>query len=225
MRDISLGVVSAYALVLADSRTGEIATILGLLSAFVIALLTRSRFLQKTVIIPWVLFSAIILTATAIPIFVAAGTVQVSVSPNDRYSGSTAGRVEIWQAGINEFQHNQLTGAGLASTFRSSSMADDADSLFYYHTVLINYLAKGGVIVGAALILLLILPPWAILVAARRLSYERDTIRYDRGLVLFAISGCVVTIVYATTEAALQNIYPSFIIFFFSAMLAPRGFR
>jgi len=225
IRDLCFGTLATYALFLADSRTGQIATALGLMTAFGISVLISSRLIQKTIVVPWMAFSLLVFAAVLTPILVTSGSMQVTATAQDRYAESTAGRVEIWQGGLNDFSKNPLSGAGLASTYRPSNMAADAEPLFYFHSVLINYLAKGGIIVGIPLIFLLFLPPWAILIAARRIGRDPETIRSDRTLLFFCNAACMVTLVYAITEAALQNIYPSFLIFFFSALLISRGTR
>lgn len=236
LRDVLIGIAMLTALFLADSRTGQIATALSLFFAFVVFSIVRKRLIKRKIFLVWLIFGFAYVAATIVPIGVATGVIGVSSTEN-RYEGSTEGRVTIWQAGLDEFHRNRLTGAGLASTFRTSDMRDEMESIFYYHSVLINYLAKGGVLVGGALILLLLAVPWSILSGARRFSrsisrkveieleqvQQRQLESADRTLLLFANATGVVTLVFSVTEAALQNMYPSFLMFFLALTLPSRS--
>lgn len=223
LRDILFGVAGVVALIWADSRTGQIAVIMSVVVSAFMFLLVRTSALRISLVGPWLMFAGATIIAVSIPILIASGSVDVEASSTGTYAGSTMGRIEIWQAGLQEFWRNPYLGAGLASTFRTSTMAINADPLFYFHSVLINYLAKAGVLGGVSTLMLLVVVPWNLLLAARRVTVSTKDVLASWQILQFATVGFVVTLVFSVTEAALQNIYPTFLIFFISALLPLRG--
>ncbi|EIZ79789.1 hypothetical protein WSK_1614 [Novosphingobium sp. Rr 2-17] len=237
-RSFFVGITVGVALLMADSRTGQIAVAVGLGVAIFLIFVLRVPWVLRNLAPAWLALATISLLAVSFPVWIASGAYELSnVSKGDRYSGSTLGRIEIWQGGIREFERNKSTGAGLASTFRTSDMSEAQEPLFYYHSVLINYLAKAGILGGAAVILIYLGISWSVMSAARQFSYFRlnmqsspsDANKDDHEiaqnlltLLLYANAGWAVTLVYSVTEAALQNMYPSFLIFFTALTLTTR---
>ncbi|MCK1606584.1 O-antigen ligase family protein [Bradyrhizobium sp. 166] len=227
LRDGAIAVVGVIAVVLADSRTGEIALVLALVGEFGIMLLISWGAVSRSIALPWFLFVIAIVVSTTLPIAVASGVLPVLVH-EDQYSGSTSSRLQIWKLGLSDFDSNMAIGNGLGTTFATDEIIADKGSgdkslLFYYHSVLINYLAKSGIIGVLGLIAILFCAPYACLACARRVARQRSASRDDVTLLHFTVTACIVTVVFASTEAALQNLYPSFLIFFLSITLPERA--
>lgn len=214
-----LGVIVVF---LADSRTGELAFGLSLLCQFGMTRLVKSGWLRRSIVVPYIFFAGAILASTILPIAIAADAIPISVR-EDQYSGSTAGRIAIWKLGLSDFESNMIVGNGLGTTFATEDLSADKSLLFYYHSVLINYLAKSGFLGAIGLVAVLLSAPYVCLSAARRVARQRSVSRDDLSLLQFAVAACTVTVAFASVEAALQNLYPSFLMFFLSITLPSRA--
>lgn len=227
-----IGLVLAAATILTDSRTGQIAVVLGPVASLLVISMARRRRLARSSV-PWLILAGASLTAVAVPIIMAESTLWIDIvekswARDSIYSGSTIGRIEIWQNGLRSFNAHPIFGAGLGSTFRVGHASDDTMDLFYYHSVLVDYLAKGGIVTAFFVIIFLIITPGRVILSAQRYVTNMAALRLGKvdarkgkyiarahlELSLFSTSACVVTVVFATTEAALQNMYPSFLIYF-----------
>lgn len=222
LRDGIIAGLGAVAVFLADSRTGEIALGLSLLCQFGMTRLVKSGWLRRSIVLPWVLFASFILASTILPIAVATDAIPISVR-EDQYSGSTSGRIAIWRLGLSDFENNMVVGNGLGTTFATEDLSADKNLLFYYHSVLINYLAKSGIVGAIGLVTLLLSAPFVCLAAARRVARQRSSIRDELSLLRFALAACTVTVAFASVEAALQNLYPSFLMYFLCIALPSRA--
>ncbi|UPJ78944.1 O-antigen ligase family protein [Bradyrhizobium sp. 183] len=222
LRDGFIAAISALVVYLADSRTGEIAFPLALCCEFVVMRLINSGLIRRSIMVPWLLFGGAVLMSTMVPIAVATDIIPVSVK-DDQYAGSTAGRIALWKLGLSDFESNMVVGNGLGTTFATADLNADKNLLFYYHSVVINYLAKSGIVGTVAIIALLLSSPYACLAGARRVSQQRPPSPDELIIVRFVVAACTVTVAFATIEAALQNLYPSFLIFFLSITLLSRA--
>ncbi|MGY3473988.1 O-antigen ligase family protein [Bradyrhizobium ottawaense] len=227
LRDGVIAALGAIAVLMADSRTGEVALILSVLGGFGVIFLVKRGFVVRSIALPWLLFASVIAVSTTLPIIVATGVLPISVR-EDQYSGSTSSRLQIWKLGLSDFEDNMAIGNGLGTTFATDDIIADKSSadkslLFYYHSVLINYLAKSGMVGVIGLIAILLSAPYVCLTCARRVARQRFSNQDDVMLLHFAVAACSVTIFFASTEAALQNLYPSFLFFFLSITLPERA--
>ena len=224
LRDGGLLLFGVVAILLADSRTGEVALPLSLFCEFVIFRLLYSRALRRSIVFPWLVFASAIVIFISLPILVASRVIPVSIG-EDQYSASTQARVAIWELGISDFENNMMLGNGIGTKFIADNPNADKDLLLYYHSVLINYLAKAGIVGGLGILALLLAAPYACLSFARRIVQQKCLNEDDAILLRFAVGSCVVTVAFATIEAALQNIYPTFLIFFLSITLPSRSLQ
>ncbi len=224
LRDGLLAVLSAVVIVMADSRTGEIALPAALLCQMAAFRLVKSRVLLRSIRLPWLTFAGAMVVCASLPIAVATRAIPVSIEEN-QYAGSTQSRLAIWSLGLSDFEDNVIVGNGLGTAFIVDDPNADKNFLLYYHSVLINYLAKTGLIGAAGFVVLLLSACYACLAYAQRIARQRSFGESEMILLSFIVAACSVTVAFATVEAALQNIYPSFLIFFLSITLPSRQLR
>lgn len=231
--------LALYAMWATDSRTSGIAASVALGAIIAVKLFRYFGLAERSVLIPYIVVSSTVVGATVSPVYIAQFPIELSAI-DQKYASSTIGRMIIWQRGLSDFQENPIMGNGLGSHFLVETTSTDAADLFYYHSVLINYLAKTGLVGSTALIIMLLSAPYNSIQAAFRdwLSTKQintnkhsnrhpledasistgETANKDPNERRLMIDQCliyiIVTIVFASTEAALQNLYPSFLLFF-----------
>lgn len=223
--DLALAGSGLAVTVLADSRTAQLAIAVTIASMILMARLIRKRLLRRSITLAWVIGSLLTLAALAYPIALATNTLSAPETDR-RYELSTMGRISIWSQGIGDFEKSPVTGTGIGTRFWTYESRKLDDELFYFHSALINYLAQSGLIGTVPFIIMLLSAPYALLKCARRsaLLYKfRAYSGFNDQLLAFSLTAFVVTITFATTEAALQNLYPSFLIFFLSIVLPNRA--
>lgn len=197
------------ATVLADSRTGQISIVATPCMIGYVAVLMKSQY-KTSIALPYTVLASITLIMIVLPILYAEGVLSVG-DDEEKYST----RIELWQTGLEVFAENPLAGNGLASSFYSSDQGANQAPLFYYHTILINYLAKAGIFGGISVVLMLLSAPHAFLRYALCIDQAPQS-SHKNHMLCYCASAITTTTIFSTTEASLQSMYPSFLIYFLS---------
>jgi len=219
---LSVTIASMAAIVLADSRTAEIAVVLGVLAAFLRPFVARAGSTPLGRLL--VIWSVIVITVLAYlsPIG-AAFSMFGGNSSNSAYELSNLIRLSLWKSGIHQFYDHPAFGNGLGSLITAGAMRYDQDDLRYYHSALINYLAKDGVLGGVGFLVLIIGSELRFLSALRVAALAKGgESRATSTLLDFSIVTIVVSVPFSAVEGCLQGVYPSFLLLFCAMSMLPQ---
>lgn len=205
--------ISVYVAILADSRTAQLAMIVGFLIALLArALSMRSLFAVGSRGLP--LFLIVFgYMALATPILAVGADLLATSNAEVRYSGSNAERLSIWRLGLQKFDENWLVGAGPGYSFRLPGMRDDIADFTYFHSALINYLAKSGLLGAGAFLIMIAASARSVgklVIDGARLQIDGR----EMNPLPFFLSAYSITVIFSSSEAALQSMYFSFLLFF-----------
>ena len=216
---LGLLAVALTVLHMTDSRTGVLATVVG------VTVLLSMRYFAKAYrsggIVP-VILALVTGLALLSPLALALGYLSAGDAAA-KYEGSNLARLTLWNTGWDFFMTYPVTGRGLGTTVDVTVAAGKGETgLPYFHSVLINYMATCGVIGAASVLWMIFETLYRVITFSNPFLISDPRFQRQEDILLFCKAAMVVTLVFAITEGALQGIYPTYLLFALSIGLLPR---
>lgn len=221
-----LASAAAVTLFLANSRSGIAG---GAIGCLVVVLLPVIRRLATSVsglrAMQTVLLAAIV-AAYLYPIAIGAGLIDTS--SRSFAEKSTLIRLAMWEVGWHNYLAHPVFGTGLATPIDAYAKSNLFEQPVYYHTALLNYLAKSGTLAALAFTVMVGVTVSTLLqqfytLGALSTRVGQAALRKLTDLVCVNLIVVLATVTFSTSEGILQQMYPGFMLFFLATATLPTG--
>lgn len=220
----AIATTSAAAIYLANSRSGMAAGSIGCLTILAMPIIRRRLTDRGGLRGGYALLCLAIVAAYTYPIAIGAGLIDTS---GEGFSeDSTLVRLALWESGWHSFLEHPFTGIGLATPITAYANSRLIDYPNYFHTALLNYMAKTGLISAICFAAMVATALWTLLSQFAMISTVRgrvsaETYRRVSNLICINLAIAVATVVFSTSEGILQQMYPGFLLFFLTTASLP----
>lgn len=225
-RLVFLALVAASAMLIkaADSRSGMASAAIASLCVVGLPLIRRAATTLRGVKAMHLAIGTIMLAAYAYPIAIGSGAVALGSA--GAIGQSTLVRLALWQNGWESLLEHPIRGSGLATPIHVYVSRGLVEYPLYYHTALLNYLAKTGIFSGIAFFIMVYAALGHVLEQFHYLDRLGNVLTpsFARRLTTLICTNLVVlaaTLTFSVTEGVLQQMYPSFLLFFLSTATLP----